>query len=51
MKITRVIAVPGLNGFYNDDKKAIRQGAKMDGFVYRGKPVTPGFRSIRQAGE
>ena len=51
MKITKVIATPGLNGFYNDDKMAIRAGAKMDGFAYRGKPVTPGFRSIRQPGE
>ena len=51
MKIARVIATPGLNGFYNDDKAAIRKGARMDGFVYRGDPVTPGFKSIRQPGE
>ena len=51
MKITKVLATPGLNGFYNDDKAAIRRGAKMDGFIYRGAPVTPGFRMIRQPGE
>ncbi len=51
MKIKKVIATPGLNGFYNDDKAAIRKGAKMDGFVYRGAPVTPGFSAIRQPGE
>lgn len=51
MKIRKVLAVPGLNGFYNDDKAAIKAGAVQDGFVYRGKPVTPGFKTIRQAGE
>jgi methylaspartate ammonia-lyase len=51
MKISKVLATAGLNGFYNDDKAAIRNGAKMDGFIYRGKPVTPGFRMIRQPGE
>jgi len=51
MKIKKIIATPGLNGFYNDDKAAIRKGAKMDGFIYRGLPMTPGFRMIRQPGE
>lgn len=51
MKIKKVIAAPGLNGFYNDDKAAIRKGATMDGFIYRGEPVTPGFRMVRQPGE
>ena len=51
MKIERVLAVHGLNGFYNDDKAAIRQGAKQDGFIYRGEPVTPGYKTIRQSGE
>lgn len=51
MKIKKVLATEGLNGFYNDDKMAIRKGAKMDGFIYRGQPMTPGFRMIRQPGE
>lgn len=51
MKIKKVLAAPGLNGFYNDDKAAIRKGATMDGFIYRGEPVTPGFRMVRQPGE
>jgi methylaspartate ammonia-lyase len=51
VKIRKVIATPGLNGFYNDDKAAIRKGAPMDGFIYRGEPLTPGFRMIRQPGE
>lgn len=33
-----------------DDKQAIKAGAKSDGFVYKGEPVTPGFNSIRQPG-
>lgn len=51
MKIKKVFATAGLNGFYNDDKAAIRNGAKMDGFIYRGEPMTPGFKTIRQPGE
>lgn len=39
-----------MTGFYMDDKEAIKEGAESDGFVYRGTPVTPGFRSIRQPG-
>jgi methylaspartate ammonia-lyase len=51
MKVSRVVASPGLTGFYNDDQEAIRRGAEEDGFVYLGEPVTPGFTSIRQKGE
>lgn len=51
MRIEKIIATPGLNGFYNDDKAAIRKGARMDGFIYRGEPLTPGFRMVRQPGE
>jgi methylaspartate ammonia-lyase len=50
MKIKKVLATEGLNGFYNDDKTAIRKGAKMDGFIYRGDPLTPGFKTIRMPG-
>lgn len=51
MKIAKVLATAGLNGFYNDDKVAIRKGATLDGFIYRGEPLTMGFRTIRQPGE
>jgi methylaspartate ammonia-lyase len=51
MKITDVIASPGLTGFFADDQKAIKDGAVVDGFVYRGEPKTPGFNAIRQPGE
>ncbi|EGJ71334.1 methylaspartate ammonia-lyase [Bacteroides coprosuis DSM 18011] len=51
MKIKKVICAPGKTGFYFDDQKAIKQGAKNDGAFYLGEPVTPGFTSVRQAGE
>jgi len=47
-RVRRVIAVQGLGGFWNDDNEAIKRGAESDGFAYKGKPVTPGFTSIRQ---
>jgi methylaspartate ammonia-lyase len=51
MKITKVLASPGLTGFYFDDQRAIKAGAGHDGFVYTGKPLTPGFKAVRQRGE
>lgn len=51
MKIKHVLLGPGLTGFYTDDKLAILKDAPMDGFIYRGKPLTPGFKLIRQPGE
>lgn len=54
MTRTRVVDVlfsRGLTGFFFDDQAAIKQGAGHDGFAYVGEAVTPGFQSIRQAGE
>lgn len=51
MKITRVICAPARTGFFFDDQRAIKKGAKMDGASYEGAPVTPGFSAVRQAGE
>lgn len=51
MKIIDIICSTGRTGFYFDDQRAIKQGAKHEGFTYVGKPVTEGFTSIRQAGE
>ncbi len=51
MKIVDVICSPGRTGFYFDDQRAIKKGAKHDGFTYVGEPVTEGFSSVRQAGE
>lgn len=51
MKIIQAIAAPGRTGFFFDDQRAIKQGASVDGAAYTGKPVTPGFTAVRQAGE
>ena len=51
MKIKKVLVAPGLTGFYFDDQKAIKAGAKHDGFSYTGEPMTPGFKAVRQRGE
>ncbi len=51
MIITDVLCVPVRSGFFADDQAAILGGAAHDGFDYSGDPVTPGFRSVRQAGE
>ena len=51
MKIKRVLFVPGKSAFFFDDQKAIKKGARANGFVYEGKPVTRGFERIRMAGE
>ena len=51
MKIIDMICAPGKTGFFFDDQKAIKGGAKSDGTFYEGEPVTPGFTAVRQAGE
>ncbi|MBD8388653.1 methylaspartate ammonia-lyase [Dysgonomonas sp. BGC7] len=51
MKIVDVVCAQGKTGFYFDDQKAIKAGAKNDGSFYKGTPVTEGFTSVRQAGE
>jgi methylaspartate ammonia-lyase len=51
MFISDVLCVTVRSGYFADDQAAIRAGAAHDGFTYAGDPVTPGFRSIRQAGE
>jgi methylaspartate ammonia-lyase len=51
MKIIDVVCSAGRTGFYFDDQRAIKKGAKHDGFTYVGEPVTDGFTKIRQAGE
>lgn len=48
MRISDLYASEGIGGYYWRDQEAIAQGAVRDGFLYRGKPVTPGFDSIIQ---
>lgn len=51
MLVKKVLCSEGLTGFYMDDKEAIKEGAKSDGFIYKGEPKTPGFKTIRQPGQ
>ncbi len=51
MKIKKVVCSAGKTGFFFDDQKAIKAGAKNDGNFYVGEPLTPGFTSVRQMGE
>lgn len=51
MKIKHALFTAGYSSFYFDDQQAIKNGAKLDGFIYQGRPVTEGFTAIRQAGE
>lgn len=51
VQIAHVDFVAGFSSFYFDDQQAIKNGATQKGFVYTGTPATPGFTSVRQAGE
>ena len=51
MKIRQALFVPGRSAFFFDDQAAIKKGAVHDGFTYRGRPATPGFKRIREAGD
>lgn len=51
MKIIDVVCAPGRTGFFFDDQRAIKAGARADGSAYAGDPITPGFTAVRQAGE
>jgi len=51
MKIINVVCSAGRTGFYFDDQRAIKAGAKHDGMFYIGEPITERFRAVRQAGE
>jgi len=51
MEITNVLFSHGYSSFYYDDQAAIKNGARQDGFMYLGQPLTPGFAHIRQPGE
>ena len=51
MRIQKVLFAPGKSAFFFDDQRAIKKNAAHDGFVYKGKPMTPGFPRVRVAGE
>ncbi len=49
-RIWEVSWVSAEAGYFTDDQAAIRAGAARDGFLYQGRPRTPGFRAIREPG-
>jgi methylaspartate ammonia-lyase len=51
MRIKTVVLSKSATGFYFDDQKAIKGGARPDGFYYVGEPILPGFKKIRMPGE
>lgn len=51
MRIKDVILSKAYTGFFFDDQKAIKAGAKHDGLFYVGQPLIDGFTQIRQKGE
>lgn len=51
MKIIDILTSVGKTGFFFDDQKAIKTNAVADGQTYVGAPITPGFSSVRVAGE
>src|SRR5579883_1418879 len=50
MEIKDVVYAVGRSGYVNKDLMAVKAGAEPNGFVYRGKPVLPGFEKIVQPG-
>lgn len=48
MRIKRATLVAGIGGYWVNDQPAVQGGAKKDGFFFKGEPVTPGFRAIRE---
>jgi len=50
MKIKDVVFVAGLSGYFNKDLQAVKAGARPNGTFLEGKPLTPGYTQIVQAG-
>ncbi|MER6506569.1 methylaspartate ammonia-lyase [Nonomuraea sp. NPDC001636] len=51
MRVSEILAVPGIGTYSNDDQAAIKAGAVRDGYFYDGPALTPGYRTIRQPSE
>jgi methylaspartate ammonia-lyase len=48
VKIERVLCAAGRSGYMHRDLAAMKGGARRDGFIFHGKPLTPGFRRIAE---
>jgi len=51
MKVKKMLVRKGVAGYFWTDRVAVNHGAEKDGLVYRGEPVTPGFKAIRVPAE
>jgi methylaspartate ammonia-lyase len=50
VRISDITWIAAEAGYFCDDQAAVRAGAPRDGFRYRGRAVTAGFREIREPG-
>jgi methylaspartate ammonia-lyase len=50
MRIKSVICSVGRSGYMHRDLMAMKSGARQDGFVFHGKPLSPGFKKIVEPG-
>jgi methylaspartate ammonia-lyase len=46
MKIKKMLIDKGFAGYFWLDRTAIKKNSEKDGLIYRGNPITPGFKSI-----
>ena len=46
MRVKTVICSIGRSGYMHRDLMAIKSGAKQDGFLFHGQPLSPGFKKI-----
>jgi methylaspartate ammonia-lyase len=51
LRIASVLAVAVRGGYFNEDLAAIQAGARRDGFVYAGHPVSDGYTHITEPSE
>ena len=50
MKIRDVVYSVGRSGYFNKDLQAVKAGGRANGSFVEGKPLTPGYTAIVQAG-
>jgi methylaspartate ammonia-lyase len=50
MRIKSVICSVGRSGYMHRDLMAMKAGARQDGFVFHGKPLSPGVKKIVEPG-
>jgi methylaspartate ammonia-lyase len=48
VKIEKIVCAIGRSGYMHRDLAAIKAGAKQNGFMFEGKPISPGFRKIAE---